>query len=165
MWHTNSENSPPERIRWSQFSNLLEIFIFSNSHDKNIYPQQLFIISELSGGEAQEQYYQYKIRKHLERDSKSWCDSTYMDVWRRWRRHNSYQQHPFSVQRAWQRTWFPSKWAPDPVDAILPKCCWIMAESKQKEYLHVIHTPQSSYPVEYVGSYLMVTRQSWFREA
>jgi len=59
MFSANSENSPPP--------NLLEIFIFSNSHDKYIYPQQLFIISELSGGE--EQYYQYKIRKHLERDS------------------------------------------------------------------------------------------------
>jgi len=48
-------------------SNLLKLFIPSNSHNKNLYPQPLFLISEWLGGEEQE--YQSKIHKHLERDS------------------------------------------------------------------------------------------------
>jgi hypothetical protein len=54
-------------------SNLLKLFIPSNSHDKNLYPQPLFLISEWLGGEGQE--YQSKIRKHLEKDS------TGLDYW------------------------------------------------------------------------------------
>jgi len=44
-----------------------ELFAFSNSHDKNIYPQLLFVIYEWSGRENQ-YYYESKIRKQVERD-------------------------------------------------------------------------------------------------
>ena len=62
-------DSPPSgSIRWTQFPKSLT---FSNSHNKNIYRQQLFIISEWWIGEKR--YYQFKIREHLERDSTGLC--------------------------------------------------------------------------------------------
>ena len=45
--------------------NICKFFAFSNSHDKSIYPQLLFVISEWLGRED----HQLKIRKQAERDS------------------------------------------------------------------------------------------------